>query len=323
MFYRRNCNNCNKYYEGHGQSYCSVKCKMKGNQIWLGKKHSEETKRKMAIAATKVFPTEYLTIIGLYKSGSTIKKLAEKYKVSFSTIWKILKNYGVEIVRRKYSANYKFFKTIDTEQKAYWLGFIMADGCVIKGKYSRLLDLTLKAEDRNHLQKFLDDINGNYRIEEEKNRYKVRIHSLDMILDLAKYGIVPRKAFVTKFPDRIPKKLWRHFIRGVFDGDGCLCVDKYGYVSFDIAGTKELLTRIQEILIDNCDLNKTKVRKQNNTYRFAYGGKYVIKILDYLYNNATVFLDRKHEKAQKVIHSCELDKSLLGAPHQKPTKKLN
>lgn len=118
---------------------------------------------------------------------------------------------------RKYFYDVNFFKTIDTPEKAYWLGFIYADGCLSKNE----LILHLGIKDEEHLNKFKKAIKSNGKIEINETHATFRISSKEISYDLIKLGVLRRKTFIIKYPNLL-KNLERHFIRGYFDGDGCI-----------------------------------------------------------------------------------------------------
>ena len=133
-----------------------------------------------------------------------------------------------------------------------------------------------------------------------KTQKRLIISSKQLCLDLAKHGCIPNKSHHTYFPD-IPKSLFNHFIRGVFDGDGSVYKVNSNGPGFSIMGNKDLIVRIQEVLVAECELNKTKLsvshRCKENIVQFSYGGrKNCIKFRDWLYKDATVYLHRKYNR---------------------------
>lgn len=214
---------------------------------------------------------------------------------------------------RKYKINESFFKKIDTEEKAYWLGFIVADGTIgRRNNISCILKIALSPKDKSQLLKFLKSIDSNYPIHRYKVGYnkeyitdEICIYSKVLIKDLKKYGVVSRKTFKTFFPN-ILSKLQRHFIRGYFDGDGCIFLSKNSNISsrVSIRGTLTLLQSIQNLLIKNCNVNKTKILKNNGIWDLQYGGnKQVKRILNYLYKDSNIYLNRKNKLYNKFIKS--------------------
>ena len=227
--------------------------------------------------------------------------------------WQITKHQDelldVKKLKLKKPINENFFEAIDTEQKAYFLGFLFADGCNSPNK--NRLEVSLAKQDRDILEKLSRLLLcGNVNIKEYKRKNKNK-NSQDKVAlyiinkkvsqDLAKWGCVPRKTFVLKFPD-ILAGLCHHFIRGYFDGDGSLTLaNRKGTFNayFSIVSTKEMLERISEYMVNlgvHYAINKRhKERKNNNFTLRVHGCKQIQKVCDFLYKNATVFLDRKFE----------------------------
>ena len=157
------------------------------------------------------------------------------------------------IKRSPYTCNYHYFDFIDTEEKAYWLGFLAADGWIGKNDKANagVVGVELQYGDINHLKKFNKAIQGNYKItdrwktcsistnKEKKNHTCVlRIFSLTMYNALVNLGFTNNKSFDYSIP-LIPQELIRHFIRGYFDGNGCFSFSKHRLnVSFATASEK-------------------------------------------------------------------------------------
>lgn len=100
-------------------------------------------------------------IKSLYENGMSIKALAEKEGRSRNFIYRILKEYGIvdpNRTTRKYFFDESRFHDIDTEEKAYWLGFLYADGYINEDRHA--IEIGLKASDKGHLEKFLRFINS-------------------------------------------------------------------------------------------------------------------------------------------------------------------
>lgn len=116
-----------------------------------------------------------------------------------------------------------YFEFIDSEDKAYWLGFIYADGCVTKDHKQLIINLAPK--DYNHLEKFKQCIQGKYQIRfKDNNRYVSYCVSCKQFIEyLINDGCIPHKSLILQFPNTniLPIEYRRHFIRGYFDGDGC------------------------------------------------------------------------------------------------------
>ena len=226
----------------------------------------------------------------------------------------------LSLTNRKYNLDESFFEKIDSEEKAYWLGFLSGDGFITPGNKVRL---SLGVKDKKHLRKFKETVKwkGKDYFHKNTNGLEVYFRSLKMMKDLARYNITQRKTFTIKFPN-IPKSLERHFIRGVFDADGSICrairrkQGKSGqiYIShggeFDIQGNKEFVLAIQSRLVEELELPITSINYAGkNINRVRYGGiNQLKKIYKYLYENANVFLERKKKLFEDILknYHCEI-----------------
>jgi len=204
--------------------------------------------------------------------------------------------------RHKYFLNEDFFETIDTEQKAYWVGFLAADGCISSGRDQKLIILSLSTKDRDHVIKFRDALDATYPIKDRRltGRHRtttfssrIRMTSRKMSLDLTAHGVPPRKTFILKSPIGVPGCLIHHYVRGYFDGDGGIHIRKNGTGSrVSIAGTLELVTFICDTLgfghvYDHPPkrMSYFKIDKKTEIGRF----------FDCIYKDATVYLKRKFD----------------------------
>ncbi len=126
---------------------------------------------------------------------------------------------------RKKLYNENYFEKINTEDKVYFLGFICADGCILNNNKTHRYQISLKlhVKDTDILNTFIKCIDGETKIWKHKQRemVEVKFSGKKIINDLSNLGILPNKTFNLKYPE-IPLNLERHFLRGYFDGDGCI-----------------------------------------------------------------------------------------------------
>ena len=202
--------------------------------------------------------------------------------------------------RSKYTVDYHFFDVIDTEEKAYWLGFLYADGYIRKDG----LELSLCKQDEIHLEKFKKSIKSNVSVKQKiVNGFpqaRITICSKYISEKLHNLGCVRNKSLILTFPTEeiVPNNLIKHFIRGYFDGDGCVSIniEKRSYHT-SFVGTQSFLTSILEILNKEIGTNVKCMRPCGNAKQIAIGGRVqLIKMFHYLYDDSTVYLDRKFEK---------------------------
>lgn len=249
------------------------------------------------------------------------KAIGRKLGVSGDTISRYMEEFGL-IPNKKisYSCNHNIFST-DTENSFYLAGFIAADGCIKSknGTTSKSLYIGLSNKDRIHLEKIRDTLGaehpiGDYEVKNSKRNPKwsdticssINITSSQIYSDLQRFNITERKTHTLTFPDWIKDHpLRHHFIRGYIDGDGCFSSavgkgKKVRQVFFSVRGTTAFLTSLRSILETDLNLEeRTKdIRINNGIGVLEYGGNRVCKALaEYLYQDATIYLDRKKEAA--------------------------
>lgn len=175
------------------------------------------------------------------------------------------------------------------------------------------MELSLCAKDYDHLVKFRNSINSNVPIKEKNIRldgktykaYRLYVCSAKMCDDLIKLGCVPKKTFKITFPtyDIVPKEFMRDFLRGFFDGDGCISTtiknDK-PHIQLVIAGIPDMLRSISDFFLDEGVIRVYpkiyKDKRSRISEIFFYGTDSNKEILDYLYKDSHMFLDRKYYK---------------------------
>ena len=157
------------------------------------------------------------------------KELSKKYNCSISTITNLWGKYDLKNkIKHVYSLDENYFSKIDTDIKAYFLGFIAADGNIRKDFLKMRIELNI--QDYSHLEKFRKSIQGENPIVEsirpKNHSCYIDVNCKDFCLALNNLGITPKKSLTLKIDfSLIPKELRNHFIRGYFDGDGS--INKY------------------------------------------------------------------------------------------------
>ena len=237
-------------------------------------------------------------------SAKGIRELSKKYNIQRQvfTGWLLAKNYTIENKRASKSFNIHYFDSIDTEEKAYWLGFLYADGAISSGKRNDI-ELSLQLSDKEHLQKFKDFIEFGGKLIVDDYRCRVSFKNKKMKQDLIKLGCTPKKSLSLNFPteEQVPKELISHFIRGYLDGDGCIvCTKKHQ--SVEILGTKDILEGI--CLYGNIPIGriyKTNC-KSDKIFRLVTNKKEdILNFCNYIYKDSNVYLERKFKKYKLLI----------------------
>jgi intein-encoded DNA endonuclease-like protein len=248
-------------------------------------------------------------IISLYKEGIVLTEIAKVYNTNYLSIRNLLHSNNIEIIQnnirsRKYTLNEEYFSEINTEEKAYFLGLLYADGYVNENK--RTIVLSLKSDDVKILEYFTKCIESTKPLSfiNEKNgrgsQFSFCVTSRKITEDLIKLGCIPRKSLVLKFPteEQVPQHLVNHFIRGYFDGDGCITFNlNTRKFKFSLAGTFDFLFNTKRIIEKEASLNNIKIHPHKNIFYLEYTGiPQCNRIYKYLYENSSVYLDRKIQK---------------------------
>lgn len=256
--------------------------------------------------------TDKEEVLRLYNNKVPIEQIALQFNCSEAPLYRCLKHAKATRTQaesiRKYHVNHDYFSEIDTEDKAYFLGFFYADGYNHQKKRDVSISMTLAEKDISVLECLRSKIcpekpfYTNYRNQKNpnwQNSVTLKINSKQLSDDLAKWGCTQAKTFTITFPENLPKELYSHFIRGYFDGDGYAAKNR-----FEIVGTEKFLLKIQEILIKELEIGKTKLHtrhkeRDNNIRTLIYGGSNIMKKLhDYLYTDASYYLERKKSNFQ-------------------------
>jgi hypothetical protein len=245
---------------------------------------------------------EKFEIASLYEKGESPKNLALKYSIDKSTVFEYLKIFGIKPkgnTQKIHKCNVNIFKNVDNQEKAYWLGFIAADGNISKNE----LKITLAHKDKDHLIKFCKFIDLQTPIKEINNNgypaVSVNIGSIEMAKDLLNYGITPNKTLTLTFPNNLDMDLIQHYIRGYFDGDGSAYVKgeyKTPVVSF--VGNKEFIKCLSLLIEVFCGIITPiyKHSKSENVMYATISGDFRVKIFcDWLYKNESISMTRKKE----------------------------
>lgn len=246
--------------------------------------------------------------------GKSVKDIAKILEKSTSTIFRYMKKYKLKSSinsqgARKQRFNEDYFELIDTEEKAYWLGFIAADGCVYtESSGSHRLQINLKGSDIKHLNKFQEAIGSNYKIVEKIVKTspvcQLKVNSKKLCNDLRKLNIIERKSIIFN-PPIIREDLKRHFVRGYWDGDGWIKETKRSNqngcrYNIGIVGGLNAMNYFKDIL--PIEFNIYKLKYNDNVVSLEASSKNtIIEMYDYLYKNATVYLDRKKDKYENIM----------------------
>jgi intein-encoded DNA endonuclease-like protein len=226
-------------------------------------------------------------IIKLYNSGLGMSTIAKQLNISSTKVWNILKYNNIEIRRKHSKINETYFDNPNTEKSAYWAGFIAADGYVYKPNNYVRLEINIK--DKQHLELLGDDVGKNVTGYNKHNSCKLTISSKHIVNTLEQYNITQNKSLTLKFPTNINTENIHHFIRGYFDGDGSF------YKIYDIIGNQQFLQLLVDNLPFKCEYSLYKPKDRNH-HVLRIRTKSLQQFFEFMYKDATIYLDRKYQK---------------------------
>lgn len=216
----------------------------------------------------------------------------------------------------KYKVDEKFFN-VWSRKMAYVLGFLFADGSLedapyLRGKYIRFV--SINREIILKIKKAISSKHTIYEIkpatEKQHRKYLLRIGSNKIYKDLSKFGLSPNKSLTMKLP-KIPKKYFADFVRGYFDGDGCVFVEfgrgrKHqkifkGLKTIFTSGSEAFLEALSNSLLKACRLSKKSVYISRRAFQLRYGTADSVKLFYWMYKKlkGQVYLRRKLKEFER------------------------
>lgn len=235
-----------------------------------------------------------------YLNRESVNKIHHETGIDSGKIKSILDEFCITKIsaskRHNPNIDEDYFENIDTGDKAYWLGWLLTDGCIDKNSVS----ISLQARDRYILDQFAKDIGVENKVKVfNKAYYRLYFCSKKIVNDLSKYGIVDNKTFSVVIPD-IDEKYVSDFLRGCFDGDGGFSIlNSRGRTEIELSfcGNFNTVSKFNTLVSERCCLNEKNVTKNNSIFRVRWSKKEeVLKICEFFYNGASTHrLDRKYQ----------------------------
>lgn len=251
-----------------------------------------------------------------YEDGMLLTDIQKEFGISITTIHRWRERFTDIPLRNIYQQRIfdrNKFNEIKTEADAYWLGFLLADGYVNEQRGCVTLKLGLK--DYSHLEKFIEYLEGENL---EINRVKggvgqtivsVVLNSRTITDNLVKQGVFQGKSGKEKPNLNLPPFLYKDYLRGIIDGDGCL-TDGETKRRIDLVGSEEIVMFFRDYINNNIislDLEKySYIYGHGKIKRFTCNNQEVVEaVFRYLYEDANVYLTRKYEIAMEYLHGRE------------------
>jgi len=248
-----------------------------------------------------------------YETGKyTGADLTKYYNISSVAVNALLRRHGYKAksqseLQRKYNIDETFFDVIDTEEKAYFLGFLYADGYNNTDRNS--VTLSLKEDDKEILEILNNILQPNKPLQYVKiksknstNQYRLVIANKHISQKLVELGCDKAKTYSLKFPseEQVPKHLIRHFVRGYFDGDGWV-----GEKAISIVSTLNFCNSLAEILKEkfgiNCYIRARHPERNNSIRMLELNNKSARTFLNWIYKDSNIHLQRKYNRYLKQI----------------------
>lgn len=250
-------------------------------------------------------------VLRLYDARVPVMDIAERFNCSNVTIYNCLERLGVrrrpiDLAKRVADVNDNCFAQIDSEWSAYVLGLLFADGCLSSGENR----LSFVSKDFYLVDVVLAGI-----VPKQRPRKCVRgyfhgvVFSAIIKSDLIRLGCVPNKTHGLEFPrcDQVPLEFVHHFARGYFDGDGCVFTrSEKEYINVHIVGTEKFLMGLRDAAGFRAGVHK---RTGKNVFYYGISSHAeTMRFRDWLYRDATIYLNRKREvfdarASSAVLHS--------------------
>lgn len=281
-----------------------------GIERFLRRKNLYDGMRKLEISSDEI-----INIADRYKNGETAKEILVDFypKIrSENTIVKLATQYGQSprrAVRRSTVKKHDYFQEINTPEKAYWLGLLIADGSVVRQdrrNRSPVVALELQAKDKYLLEMFRDAIEGSFALTPSRGCFRINFSSKKMVQDLARFGVVPNKSYLNNGLPSLSSELMPHLIRGIFDGNGTVYISK-NRLCFGFYGSNQMCEDIKTHLVKHCGLNKSKVFDKGTVSMVYFSAaKDVQSFYWYIYTHPCPHMIRKKQKFDCYLANTEI-----------------
>lgn len=256
------------------------------------------------------------TIFKMYKEGKKISDIAKSFGVSNSTIYtRLTRRFGPlgkerAVNKRKYFVDESFFEVIDTQEKAYVMGWFYSDGSNSLSPNIAKIDV---AEDSvDILVKIKDVLGSNARIVAMKNSansyagenaqmlHRLGIYNKRVSKQIAALGICGNMTYTRTWPEWLTEELEPHFIRGLIDGDGCISVSKKNGFAISYWGTEMMCDGLSRVLTKIGVEHSHRTDKNGHNYVRITKQTECVKFADYIYEESTIYLARKFDNYKRM-----------------------
>lgn len=249
-----------------------------------------------------------------YRNGVSVQVLMKRYgfKTKKSITDKVKKYYpdnykDIILQAQDNRKDYQYsLQKISNQFDAYFIGLMMTDGYITDEKRIGI-DLT----DEDCIQFLSKSIGHNYKIykakekSDELDRHRLILSDRALVQDLSRFGIVPNKSLILQPPKLYPEeeKYIPYIIRGIIDGDGCVCPTSYGGAYFYIvSASKDFINWLEEILTNKLFMVDLRVSQDNRgLWKIETANQYNIQKLIALVYDKPFGMSRKYEQIRKTF----------------------
>jgi hypothetical protein len=277
-----------------------------------------DEKGTMRIRQGKLTEQQKIDAAARYLAGETCQQVADAFGVKQCSMWEMLKRRNLtrptSVTNRRHTLNERAFDTI-TPESAYWVGFLITDGCLSdasRGSHQILLQVSEK--DVEHLHSFKRFLGSDHPISPRQTskkaghfgdglHYVYNVRACGLAAPLIRYGVTPRKTATAAACDVLAFD--RHFWRGCIDGDGTVSIHKTGgtlrpYVQL-CGASRTLLEQFSAFVRTVVPSAPATVRQGHGVLVVSVIGHAAIALTKHLYADCTIALPRKLSSAREIM----------------------
>ena len=196
-----------------------------------------------------------------------------------------------KLISTNKTLDHDFFKKWNSNM-AYCVGFLLADGCLMCKDKTYHIKIALSPKDGLYLRKLANLMGCSHAIHTsgKKKLTTIMISNKTMFNDLVEIGITPRKTLTVKWIDQCPVEYQRDLVRGILDGDGCVCTRDNKTIQVTFVGTESVLDGIKNSFKNFSGKSISTIYKIKKAKAFRYvisGNRNCSQFLDWIYSGST------------------------------------
>lgn len=206
---------------------------------------------------------------------------------------------------------------------AYVLGYFAADGAMVRNRRgAHFIEFT--STDRCLVTGLKMAVGSNHAISRRergrncKTAYRIQIGSRQWFEDLTQLGFSQKKSKTLRLP-QIPQECVGDFVRGYFDGDGCVYFkkhwvrtrheDRWVFTTRFTSGARFFLEELQD-LVKKYGVRGGYINVKQRGYDLVFSHNDSLALYRLMYHTAgtsSLYLPRKREKLERAVNILHLD----------------